>query len=145
MGNPATPQASGEDRSRAIVAFLSSGTSPAPPRAHLVSALANARRQIAQLDDAEQRADWLRDQLWARGIQENAAVLDTLEAYRPQFHCPELPAGTPRPDTGSRRAAEAHLIYLTAGLMPGATVQPSQTTMQSARSAAAAKKAVSRS
>jgi hypothetical protein len=70
-----------DDRKGAIlVGFLSAGLDPAPSRAVLVSALADARRTIAALRSRREPIDqWLASEIRFRGVRENAAVLAALE------------------------------------------------------------------
>lgn len=70
-----------DDRKRAaLVGFLSAGLDPAPSRAVLVSALADARRAVAALRSRrEPIGQWLANEIRFRGVRENAAVLAALE------------------------------------------------------------------
>jgi hypothetical protein len=72
---------SDEDRKRAaLISFLSAGLDPAPSRAVLVSALADARRAVAALRSRrEPIAQWLTNEIRFRGVRENAAILAALE------------------------------------------------------------------
>lgn len=70
-----------DDRRRAaLVAFLGAGLDPAPSRATLVSALADARRAVAALRSRDESiSEWLVAEVRFRGIKENAAILAALE------------------------------------------------------------------
>jgi hypothetical protein len=70
-----------ERRIRAALAgFLSAGLDPAPSRAILVRALADARRSVAMLRSRKvSLAPWLASEIRLRGIRENAATLAVLE------------------------------------------------------------------
>ena len=67
-------------RSKALIAFLGAGMTPAPDKALLVAALAGARRSVAALHAAGQPLnDWLKSETRYRGIRENAATLAAME------------------------------------------------------------------
>jgi hypothetical protein len=70
----------GEEWRRAVVAFLGAGMQSPPSTALLVSALAGARRAVAEHQELGLAIDrWLAGEIRLRGIRENAAVLAALE------------------------------------------------------------------
>jgi hypothetical protein len=65
----------------AIVAFLSAGMVPPPPRAAMVRALATARLSVASYRHRQTPlAAWLAGEIRVGGLRENAAMLAVLEA-----------------------------------------------------------------
>jgi hypothetical protein len=69
-----------DSKRAALVGFLSAGLDPAPSRAVLVSALADARRAVAALRSRREPIDqWFESEIRFRGVRENAAVLVALE------------------------------------------------------------------
>jgi hypothetical protein len=65
---------------RALIAFLSAGTAPAPATAQLVSALAAARRAVAaSRSPGRPLTEWLEGEVRLGGLRENAAVLAAME------------------------------------------------------------------
>lgn len=65
----------------AIVGFLGAGLGPAPSRATMLTALAEARHSVAASQArGEPIARWLENEARSRGVKENAATLAAMEA-----------------------------------------------------------------
>jgi hypothetical protein len=69
-----------DGRQTALIALLAAGSTVAPSRAAMVSALADARRAVAIHRERELPLDgWLAGEFRFRGVRENAAAVAALE------------------------------------------------------------------